>query len=97
MSSKRFKKLNEDKNTKGDIFSKLISEIKKNCTVKFEESIDKRIPGEIIMINKKTGIKVMSKDYPIQIICAQLEGKKATDSYTLSVQSNMLVSNIFGS
>ena len=40
MSSKRFKKLTEDNNIKGDIFSKLISEIKKNCTVKFDESID---------------------------------------------------------
>ena len=29
MSSKRFKKLTEDNNVKGDIFSKLISEIKK--------------------------------------------------------------------
>ena len=40
MSSKRFKKLTDDSNKKGDIFSKLISEIKKNCTVKFDESID---------------------------------------------------------
>ena len=40
MSSKRYKKLTKDNNAKGDIFSKLISEIKKNCTVKFDESID---------------------------------------------------------
>ena len=40
MSSNRYKKLTGDKNEKGDIFSKLVSEIKKNCTVKFDESID---------------------------------------------------------
>ena len=40
MSSKRYKKLTEDNNAKGDVFLKLISEIKKNCTVKFDESID---------------------------------------------------------
>tara|TARA_Y100001958_G_C20911700_1_gene329578 strand:+ start:24 stop:182 length:159 start_codon:yes stop_codon:yes gene_type:complete len=40
MSSKRFKKLTEDSKTKGEVFSILISEIKKNCTVKFDESID---------------------------------------------------------
>ena len=40
MSSKRYKKLTEDSNTRGEIFLKLISEIKKNCTVKFDESID---------------------------------------------------------
>ena len=40
MNSKRFKKLTEDCSTKGNIFSELISEVKKNCTVKFDESID---------------------------------------------------------
>ena len=40
MSSKRYKKLTKDNNSKGDIFSKLISEIKNNCTAKFDESID---------------------------------------------------------
>ena len=32
---------------------------------------------------------IMTNDYPIQIKYAQLEGKKATDSYTLSIQSNL--------
>ena len=45
MSSKRFKKLNADNNKKGDIFSKLISEIK-------------RILGQVSesAVNQKTGI-----------------------------------------
>ena len=61
------------------------------------DSIEKIIPGKIIMINKKVGVVVMSNDYPIQIKYAQLEGKKATDGYTLSVQSNLSIKNIFGS
>ena len=40
MSSKRFKKLLVDTNEKGLIFSALITEVKKNCTTKFDESID---------------------------------------------------------
>ena len=31
----------------------------------------------------------MTNDYPILIKYGQLEGKKATDSYTLSIQSNL--------
>ena len=53
-------------------------------------------PGEIIMINKKTGLKIMTNDYPILIKYAQLEGKKATDSYTLSIQSNLNINNKLG-
>ncbi len=60
------------------------------------ESIEKSIPGEIILLNKVTGIIIMSNDYPIQIKYAQLEGKKATDSYTLSIQSNLSNESIFG-
>ncbi len=56
----------------------------------------KTIPGEVLMIDKKNGIKIMSNDYPIQIKYAQVEGKKATDSYTLSKQTNLGVNNIFG-
>ncbi len=59
--------------------------------------IKKVIPGEIIMINKQSGIIIMSSDYPIQIKYAQLEGRKATDSYTLSTQSNLRTNDIFGS
>ena len=54
------------------------------------------IPGEIIMIEKDIGIIIMTNDYPIQIKKAQLEGKVATDSYTLSVQTNLKIRDIFG-
>ena len=60
-------------------------------------STQQRRPGEIIMINKEIGVKIMTNDYPVQIKYAQLEGKKATDSYTLSIQSNLSIKHIFGS
>ena len=69
----------------------------------FQESLDmnnqsrqQRRPGEIIMINKEIGVKIMTNDYPVQIKYAQLEGKKATDSYTLSIQSNLSIQQILG-
>ena len=61
------------------------------------QSKTNRIPGEIIMINKQIGIKIMTNDYPILIKYAQLEGKKATDSYTLSIQSNLSINDKLGS
>ena len=60
------------------------------------QSRQQRRPGEIIMINKEVGVKIMTSDYPVQIKYAQLEGKKATDSYTLSIQSNLSIHNKFG-
>ena len=55
-----------------------------------------RIPGKIIMINKKIGLEIMSNDYPVLVKYAQLEGKKATDSYTLSIQSNLSINDKLG-
>ena len=55
-----------------------------------------RKPGEIVLINKTAGIIIMSNDYPIVIKYAQLEGKKLTDSYTLSCQTNLRTKNILG-
>ena len=41
MPSKRFKKLPEKtKDLSAEIFEKLIPELKKNCTTKFDESVD---------------------------------------------------------
>ncbi len=55
-----------------------------------------KIPGEITMLNKQVGIKVMTNDYPISIKYAQLEGKKPTDSFTLSIQANLNITTILG-
>ncbi len=62
----------------------------------YDKSIKKSIAGEIIMINKHDGIMIMTKDFPLKIKYAQLEGKKPTDSYTMSVQSNLNIKDILG-
>ena len=60
------------------------------------ESVKDRVPGQIIMIDKKAGIKILTSDIPIEIKYAQLEGKKATDGYTLSSQTNLSIKSILG-
>ena len=60
----------------------------------YNHSTNDKFPGEILMINQKHGIQIMTKDYPIQIKCGQLEGKKATAGYTLSVQSKLSINDI---
>ena len=53
-------------------------------------------PGQILMVNNKIGLVIMTNDYPIIIKYAQLEGKKKSDGYTLSMQTNLCVNNIIG-
>ena len=59
-------------------------------------SIKNKHPGEIILVSKHKGILIMTYDYPILIKYGQLEGKKRTDGYTLSIQSNLRINNIIG-
>ncbi len=56
---------------------------------------DFRIPGEIIMINRKDGIFISTKDLAIIIRNGQLEGKNKTDGYTLAIQSNLSIHDVF--
>ena len=58
--------------------------------------INENIPGKVIMVKQKVGITIMTKDYPILIKYGQLEGKKITDGYTLSIQSNLIINSIIG-
>jgi len=60
------------------------------------KSLKENIPGQVIMLSKKIGIIVMTKDYMINITCGQMEGKNKTDGYTLSVQSNLIINDILG-
>ena len=59
------------------------------------ELISKKVPGEVIIINKESGLFIMTKDYPIKIKYAQLEGKKVTDGYNLSIQSKLMLKERF--
>ena len=58
--------------------------------------IKKRFSGEIIMVNKKHGIMIMTNDFPIIIKYCQLEGKNKTDAYTLSLQADLKITNSLG-
>ena len=101
MSSKRYKKLTEDSNTKGDIFLKLISEIKKNCTVKFDESIDlsfqiynKQKKNEI---NIRTSVNLPSgtgKSVKIGVVCEEAKQKNAKDAGAETVGGDELIEKI---
>ena len=101
MSSKRYKKLTEDSNTKGDIFLKLISEIKKNCTVKFDESIDlsfqiynKQKKNEI---NIRTSVNLPSgtgKSVKIGVVCEEAKQKNAKDAGAEIVGGDELIEKI---
>ena len=64
--------------------------------IKDIKSKEELLPGKIIMVNKKNGITIMTKDYPIIIKYGQLEGKNKTDGYTLSIQSNLIINKFFG-
>jgi len=88
MSSKRFKKLVENKKTlNSDTFDKLIPIVKKNCTTKFDESIElsiqinnKQKKGEI---NLRTIVNLPSgsgKKIKVAVVCEESktdEAKKA--------------------
>ena len=67
----------------------------KNSSIN-QEPINKCKPGQIITINKDKGIEIMTNDYPIQIKFAQLEGKRATDSYILSTQTDLSIKDVLG-
>ena len=54
-------------------------------------------PGKIIHIDKKLGITIMSSDYPIRVKYGKLEGRNVSESYVLSIQSNLGVNDILGS
>ncbi len=60
------------------------------------ESMIEITSGEVLMIDKSNGIIIMTKDLPIHIKYAQLEGKAITDGYTLSLQSNLSIKNKLG-
>ena len=69
MSSKRFKKLPENTKTlKSETIDKLIPQIKKNCTTKFDESIDLSFQ----INNKQKKVKLILERL---LICQVEQGK----------------------
>ncbi len=65
------------------------------CQNNFNQNINIE-PGKVIMIRKKLGLLISLKEGIILITSGQLEGKKMTDGYTLSIQSNLKVNSFLG-
>ena len=88
MSSKRFKKLPTDtKKIKADMIEKLLPLIKKNCTAKFDESID--LSFQINNKQKKNEINLRTvinmpggtgKKVKVAVVCEESKTKDAKDA-----------------
>jgi large subunit ribosomal protein L1 len=88
MSSKRYKKL--PKNTselKADLIEKLLPEVKKNCTTKFDESVD--LNFQINNKQKKSEVNIRTvvnlpggtgKDVKVAVVCEDAKSKDAKDA-----------------
>ena len=102
MSSKRYNKLPEKtKELKPEAIDKLLVEIKKNCTTKFDESIDlsfqinnKQKKGEI---NLRTVVNLpggTGKKIKVAVVCEETKAKTAKDSGADLVGGDDLIEKI---
>ena len=104
MTSKRFKKLPEKtKDLSPEIFEKLIPELKKNCTTKFDESLD--LNFQINNKQKKSEINIRTvvnlpggtgKKVKIAVVCEDNKAQEAKDAGADIVGSDELVEKIKG-
>ena len=88
MSSKRFKKLPQDTfNLPAELIEKSLNSIKKNCTTKFEESID--LSFQINNKQKKSEINIRTvvnlpagtgKKVKVAVVCEDNKAKEAKDA-----------------
>ena len=104
MFSKRFKKL--PKNTKyltAETFEKLIPELKKNCTTKFDESLD--LNFQINNKQKKSEVNVRAvvnlpsgtgKKVKVAVVCEDNKAQEAKDAGADLVGSDEFVEKIKG-
>ena len=88
MSSKRFKKLSEKtKDISSELLEKLLPDVKKNCTTKFDESIDlsfqvnnKQKKGEV---NIRTVVNLPGgngKKVRVAVVCEDAKAQEAKDA-----------------
>jgi len=102
MSSKRYNSLpKETKKLKKDIFEKLIDSVKKNCTSKFDESIDihmqlnvKQKKGEV---NLRTAVNLPSgtgKKTKVAVVCEESKLSEAKKSGADVIGSDDLIKEI---
>ena len=102
MPSKRFKKLTEKtKDLPSELIEKLLSDIKKNCTTKFDESIDlsfqvnnKQKKGEV---NIRTVVNLPGgngKKVKVAVVCEDDKAKEAKDAGADIVGSEEFIEKI---
>jgi len=102
MSSKRFNKLpKKTKDLAAETIEKLLSEIKKNCTVKFDESIDlsfqinnKQKKGEV---NIRTVVNLpggSGKKVKVAVVCEDAKAQEAKDAGADFVGSEEFIEKI---
>ena len=104
MSSKRFKKLSEKtKNLGAEFFEKLVPEIKKNCTTKFDESLDLSI--QINNKQKKNEVNIRTvvilpggtgKKVKVAVVCEDNKAQEAKDAGADIVGSDEFIEKIKG-
>ena len=104
MPSKRFKQLpKKTKDLPAEVIEKLLTEVKKNCTTKFDESIDlsfqvnnKQKKGEV---NIRTVVNLPSgtgKKVKVAVVCEDAKANEAKDAGADIVGSDELVEKIKG-
>ena len=102
MPSKRFKKLPEKtKDLTADVIENLLTAVKKNCTTKFDESIDlsfqvnnKQKKGEV---NIRTVVNLpggTGKKVKVAVVCEDTKAKEAKDAGADIVGSDEFIDKI---
>ena len=104
MSSKRFNHLpKKTKDLPAEVIEKLLTEVKKNCTTKFDESIDlsfqvnnKQKKGEV---NIRTVVNLpggTGKKVKVEVVCEDAKANEAKDAGADIVGSDELIEKIKG-
>ena len=88
MPSKRYKKLlNNNSELNADLIEKLLPEVKKNCTTRFDESVD--LSFQINNKQKKSEVNIRTvvnlpggtgKDVKVAVVCEDVKSKDAKDA-----------------
>jgi large subunit ribosomal protein L1 len=104
MPSKRFKKLPEKtKDLNADLIEKLLPEVKKNCTTKFDESLD--LSFQINNKQKKSEVNIRTvvnlpggtgKNVKVAVVCEDSKAQEAKDAGADIVGSDEFVEKIKG-
>jgi large subunit ribosomal protein L1 len=104
MSSKRYKKLPEKtKNLTAEVIEKLLPEVKKNCTTKFDESLD--LSFQINNKQKKSEVNIRTvvnlpggtgKNVKVAVVCEDSKAQEAQDAGANIVGSDEFVEKIKG-